>query len=116
MSSRPGTGRIEPRYRPAAGTLNKELGGAVGIGGTAGGEVLPDGDRGGISVDRSEESLRRVEKITGKKVPFVKTELCNPHEVEALFANHPAIPPDGSLGVEGRRLLGTFCGKLLPAL
>ena len=33
----------------------------------------------------SEESLRRVERITGKKVPFVKAELCNPHEVEALF-------------------------------
>ena len=39
----------------------------------------------------SEEALRRVEKITGKTVPFVKTELCNPHEVEALFAQHPDI-------------------------
>ena len=33
----------------------------------------------------SEESLRRVEKITGKPVPFVKLEMCNADEVEALF-------------------------------
>ena len=26
----------------------------------------------------SEESIRRVEKIVGKQIPFVKTELCNP--------------------------------------
>ena len=31
----------------------------------------------------SEEALRRVEKITGKKIPFVKTELCSEAEVEA---------------------------------
>ena len=29
----------------------------------------------------SEEALRRVEKITGKTIPFVKTELCNENEV-----------------------------------
>ena len=38
-----------------------------------------------------EESLRRVEQITGKAVPFIKTELCNPAETEAVFAAHPDI-------------------------
>ena len=33
----------------------------------------------------SEESLRRVAQITGKEVPFVKSELCSEAEVEALF-------------------------------
>ena len=42
-------------------------------------------------VNSSEESLRRVEKITGKKVPFVKTELCDEAQVEALFAQYPDI-------------------------
>ena len=39
-----------------------------------------------IAVDNlcnsSEEALRRVEKITGKKIPFVRAELCNEEEVE----------------------------------
>ncbi|MCI8690032.1 MAG: UDP-glucose 4-epimerase GalE [Oscillibacter sp.] len=39
----------------------------------------------------SEEALRRVEQITGKKVPFVRTELCREEEVEALFAQYPDI-------------------------
>ena len=38
-----------------------------------------------------EESLRRVEQITGKAVPFIKTELCDPAETEAVFAAHPDI-------------------------
>ena len=33
----------------------------------------------------SEEALHRVEKIVGKPVPFIRTELCNEAEVEALF-------------------------------
>lgn len=39
----------------------------------------------------SEEALRRVEKIVGRSIPFVKTELCNEDEVEALFAQYPGI-------------------------
>ena len=39
----------------------------------------------------SEESLRRVEKITGRQVPFVKMEMCHADEVDALFAQHPDI-------------------------
>ena len=42
-------------------------------------------------VNSSREALRRVEKITGKSVPFVETELCHEDEVEALFAQHPDI-------------------------
>ena len=42
-------------------------------------------------VNSSEESLRRVEKISGKKVPFVNVELCDKDAVDALFAAHPEI-------------------------
>ena len=38
-----------------------------------------------------EESLRRVEKITGKTVPFIKADLCDPAATEALFAQYPNI-------------------------
>ena len=38
-----------------------------------------------------EESLHRVEQITGKSVPFIKTELCDVAETEAVFAAHPDI-------------------------
>ena len=42
-------------------------------------------------INSSEEAVRRVEKITGKKVPFVKCELCDPVEVKELFRNYPNI-------------------------
>ena len=42
-------------------------------------------------VNSSPESLRRVEQITGKPVPFVQTELCNPPQVEELFRRYPDI-------------------------
>ena len=38
-----------------------------------------------------EEAVARVERICGKKVPFVKTELCHEAEVEDLFARFPGI-------------------------
>lgn len=38
-----------------------------------------------------EEAIRRVEIITGRPVPFVKTELCDWNQVEALFVQHPDI-------------------------
>ena len=38
-----------------------------------------------------EESLRRVEKITGKTVPFIKADLCDPAATEAVFAQYPDI-------------------------
>lgn len=33
-----------------------------------------------------EEALRRVEQISGKKVPFVNVDLCDGEAVDALFA------------------------------
>ena len=42
-------------------------------------------------VNSSPEALRRVERITGKPVPFVKAELCDPVQVEDLFRRHPDI-------------------------
>lgn len=38
-----------------------------------------------------EESLHRVEKITGKTVPFIKADLCDVEAIEAVFAQHPDI-------------------------
>ncbi|MBQ7091402.1 MAG: SDR family NAD(P)-dependent oxidoreductase, partial [Clostridia bacterium] len=37
----------------------------------------------------SEESLRRVEKITGKNIPFVKADLCDVAATEAIFNQYP---------------------------
>ena len=37
------------------------------------------------------ESVRRVEQITGRSIPFIKAELCSPAETEAVFAAHPDI-------------------------
>ena len=42
-------------------------------------------------VNSCPEALRRVERITGKPVPFVKAELCDPVQVEDLFRRHPDI-------------------------
>ncbi|MDD6188467.1 MAG: UDP-glucose 4-epimerase GalE [Clostridiales bacterium] len=42
-------------------------------------------------VNSCEESLRRVERITGKPVPFIRADLCDPSAVEAIFARYPDI-------------------------
>jgi len=52
----------------------------------------------------SEEALRRVEKITGKSVPFVRTELCNEAEVEAPFSSHPGV--DAVIHFAGYKAVG----------
>ena len=59
----------------------------------------------------SEESIRRVEKIVGKKIPFVKTELCNPDEVEALFNQYPDI--DAVIHFAGLKAVGESVQKPL---
>ena len=59
----------------------------------------------------SEESLRRVEKITGKNAPFVKAELCNPNEVEALFEKYPDI--DAVIHFAGLKAVGESVAKPL---
>ena len=59
----------------------------------------------------SEESLRRVAKITGKEVPFIKAELCSEDEVEALFAQHPDI--DAVIHFAGLKAVGESVAKPL---
>ena len=53
----------------------------------AGYEVLVADDL----VNSSEEALRRVEQICGKKVPFVNVDLCDLAATDKLFAAHPEI-------------------------
>ena len=38
-----------------------------------------------------EEAVRRVERITGKAVPFIRSELCSEEEVRELFTRFPDI-------------------------
>ena len=59
----------------------------------------------------SEESIRRVEKITGKTVPFVKAELCDPAQVEALFTQYPDI--DAVIHFAGLKAVGESVRKPL---
>ena len=59
----------------------------------------------------SEEALRRVAKITGKEVPFIKAELCSEDEVEALFAGHPDI--DSVIHFAGLKAVGESVAKPL---
>ena len=59
----------------------------------------------------SQEALRRVEKIVGKPVPFVKAELCNEDEVESLFARHPGI--DAVIHFAGLKAVGESVSKPL---
>jgi len=59
----------------------------------------------------SEEALRRVEKIVGKEVPFVRAELCNEDEVEALFTKYPGI--DAVIHFAGLKAVGESVSKPL---
>lgn len=59
----------------------------------------------------SEESIRRVEKIVGKKIPFIKAELCHDDEVEALFRDYPDI--DSVIHFAGLKAVGESVAKPL---
>lgn len=59
----------------------------------------------------SEESIRRVEQITGKKIPFIKAELCNPAETESIFAQYPEI--DSVIHFAGLKAVGESVAKPL---
>ena len=61
-----------------------------------------------------EEAVRRVEKITGREIPFVKTELCHEDEVEALFARYPEI--DSVIHFAGLKAVGESVAKPLESL
>ena len=59
----------------------------------------------------SRESLRRVETITGKNVPFVKAELCDPAAAEAVFEEYPDI--DAVIHFAGLKAVGESVSKPL---
>ena len=59
----------------------------------------------------SRESLRRVEAITGKHVPFVKAELCDPSAAEAVFEEYPDI--DAVIHFAGLKAVGESVAKPL---
>lgn len=59
----------------------------------------------------SEEAVRRVEQITGKTVPFVKADLCDPAATEALFAQYPDI--DAVMHFAGLKAVGESVRKPL---
>ena len=42
-------------------------------------------------VNASREALRRVERITGKTVPFYQMDACDPAALEAVFAANPGV-------------------------
>ena len=41
-------------------------------------------------VNASREAVRRVEQITGKAIPFVQADLCDPASVEEIFEQFPS--------------------------
>ncbi len=59
----------------------------------------------------NEEAIRRVEKIVGKKIPFIKAELCEADEVEALFRDYPDI--DSVIHFAGLKAVGESVAKPL---
>ena len=59
----------------------------------------------------SEESLRRVEKITGKNIPFVKADLCDVAATEAIFNQYPDI--DAVIHFAGLKAVGESVHKPL---
>ncbi len=58
-----------------------------------------------------EESLRRVEKITGKTIPFVKADLCDGEAARALFEKYPNI--DAVIHFAGLKAVGESVRKPL---
>ena len=58
-----------------------------------------------------EEAVARVERITGKKIPFVRAELCHDDETEDLFAQYPDI--DSVIHFAGLKAVGESVAKPL---
>lgn len=59
----------------------------------------------------SREALRRVERITGKTVPFMQADLCDAEAVEAIFAQYPGI--DAVMHFAGLKAVGESVRKPL---
>ena len=58
-----------------------------------------------------EESVHRVEQITGKSVPFINAELCDPAQADAVFAAHPEV--DAVIHFAGLKAVGESVAKPL---
>ena len=58
-----------------------------------------------------EESLRRVEKITGKKIPFIQADLCDETAANAVFDQFPGI--DAVIHFAGLKAVGESVRKPL---
>lgn len=58
-----------------------------------------------------EEAIRRVERITGKKIPFINTELCDEAATEAVFRQYPDI--DSVMHFAGLKAVGESVAKPL---
>ena len=58
-----------------------------------------------------EEAVARVEKITGKTVPFINAELCDAAAAEAVFAAHPDI--EAVMHFAGLKAVGESVAKPL---
>jgi len=58
-----------------------------------------------------EESLRRVEKITGKPVPFIKADLCDEAATRTIFEQYPTI--DAVIHFAGLKAVGESVRKPL---
>lgn len=59
----------------------------------------------------SEESIRRVEQITGKTIPFIRADLCDPKATEKIFAHNPGI--DAVIHFAGLKAVGESVRKPL---
>ena len=59
----------------------------------------------------SKESLRRVEQITGKSVPFIEADLCDPAATAAIFDRYPDI--DAVMHFAGLKAVGESVRKPL---
>ena len=62
-------------------------------------------------INSSEEAVRRVRRLTGKDIPFIKAELCDPADVARVFAEHPDI--DAVVHFAGLKAVGESVAKPL---
>ena len=62
-------------------------------------------------VNSSPEALRRVEQITGRKIPFAETDLCDAEAVEKIFSAYPEI--DAVIHFAGLKAVGESVRKPL---
>nr|WP_325195630.1 UDP-glucose 4-epimerase GalE [uncultured Oscillibacter sp.] len=62
-------------------------------------------------VNSSPEALRRVEQITGRKIPFAEVDLCDAEAVEKIFSAYPEI--DAVIHFAGLKAVGESVRKPL---